>query len=106
MTAAELEQVTAELSAIESEQTKLLGCFYVYELPDDLAAQWHAHASKDDFDPSTPQRELGPRAIWLQLLTWTMCVVSLSVALTWRAHKSPANPHPATTPTLQSGKGQ
>lgn len=95
MTAAELEQISSELAAIEAEQKALLACLFVYELPEDLAAQWRAGASKDSFDPESPEGQLGPRALWVQLLIWAMCLVCLAVAVTWRGHRSQAGPGPA-----------
>ena len=103
MTAAELEQVSAELAAIEAEQKELLACFVARDFPEDVADQWFAMEGRLLLRAERPDSPIGPRELWIQLLAWAMCFVCLAVAFTWRGHTSTANPDPALAPAPQAG---
>jgi hypothetical protein len=103
MTSAELEQVSAELAAIEAEQKELLACFVVRDFPEDVADQWCSIEGWRLLRAERPDSPIGPRELWIQLLAWAMCLVCVAVAFTWRGHTPTANPDPAPAPAPQAG---
>lgn len=103
MTSAELEQVSAELAAIEAEQRERLACFVVRDFPEDVADQWPSLEGWRLLRHERADSPIGPRELWIQLLAWAMCLVCLAVAFTWRGHTPTTNPDPAPAPAPQAG---
>lgn len=94
MTTAELDQLTAELEALVAEQESHRGCFVARELPEDIASTWLPSEGSGADESIESDKQIGPRELWSNLLTWALLAVSIGALLAWKT----ASPIAASAP--------